>query len=233
MLKINQVSCVLNNKKILDNVSLSVRPGQLVVLLGASGVGKSTLLRIIGGLQASTQGTVLLDGKPLTHQECGMVFQNFNLFENCTAQENIALVLEQVLKKSKAEAVQHARQLLQEFGLLEHAGHYPSQLSGGQKQRLALARTLALQPKVICLDEPTSALDPRLTKTVADTIKRLQEKGLMVIVTTHDLGLLQQLKGTICLMHDGRIVEMVASDDFYANRDKYPELEAFVSGSVI
>jgi len=234
MLKIENLSKSIKGKKILDQLSLTVGKGQLAILLGPSGVGKSTLLRTLNNLEPIQEGTVHLDGKPVdlsavnkTHT-IGMVFQSFNLFEHLTALENITLALEHVLKTSKATAQEEAYALLKDYGLLECANQYPAQLSGGQKQRLALCRTLATHPHVVCLDEPTSALDPLLTKYVAETIQTLIKKNLIVLVATHDLGLLSQLTGTIYLMEKGRIVEQASTQEFYEKKGKFPKLNQFV-----
>jgi ABC-type polar amino acid transport system ATPase subunit len=211
MLKIEKLSKSFNGKKILDDVSLSVDKGQIAVLLGQSGVGKSTLLRILNNLETLDSGTVILNGKLLDlakiaqDHTIGMVFQQFNLFDHLTVEQNITLALEKVIGKSKEEANKIALQLLKHFGLADKADKYISQLSGGQKQRLAIARTLALKPKVVCLDEPTSALDPLLTSYVAQNIQQLADEGYIILVASHDIALLDKLKCTIYLMDDCRI----------------------------
>lgn len=236
MFKIENLSTTLHHKKVLDNISLEVGHGQLAILLGPSGVGKSTLLRAMNNLAPVDQGVISLDGKALditqinkTHT-IGMVFQHFNLFENMTALENISVVLEHVIKADKQTAQAQAQELLIKYGLHDYTSRYPSQLSGGQKQRLALARTLATKPQVVCLDEPTSALDPLLTKAVADTIKELVENNYCVIVATHDLGLVKQLKGTLYLMHEGSVVESAYSSEYYAHSEKFHFITAFMHG---
>lgn len=236
MLKIENLSKTIRGKKILDNISLSVGECELAILLGPSGVGKSTLLRILNNLESFDSGKISLDGKALDISQVhkthliGMVFQGFNLFEHLTALENITLALEHVLKQDKKNAISKAQKLLKHYGLLEYAKSYPSQLSGGQKQRLALARTLAIQPKVICLDEPTSALDPLLTNAVADEIKELTSQNFIVIITTHDISLLKKLSGTIYLMKAGTIVESARTQDFSAYPEKFEQINNFVSG---
>ncbi len=236
MLNIENLTKSINGKKILDHLTLQVDKGHLAILLGPSGVGKSTLLRILNGLETFDQGTVTLDSKTVdlsavskTHT-IGMVFQHFNLFEHLTAVENVTLALEHVLKKDPQLALQEAQTLLRDYGLLACADQYPSQLSGGQKQRLALCRTLATHPHVVCLDEPTSALDPILTKHVAETIETLVKNDLMVLIATHDLGLVSQLKGTLYLMAEGRIVEKATTDELHENPEQFPQLNQFVGG---
>ena len=166
MLKIKNLTKNFSDRKVLDDVSISVNKGEIAVLIGSSGVGKSTMLRVLNNLETCDQGSVLLDDNKLdlstvnqTHT-VGMVFQNFNLFEHLTVEQNITLALEKVQKIPTAQAHEIAITLLNNYDLKDKASSYVSSLSGGQKQRLAIVRTLALKPKVICMDEPTSALDP-------------------------------------------------------------------------
>lgn len=237
MLTISNLTKKYGSKTILNNVSLTVQPGEIVVLLGQSGVGKSTLLRVLNNLESIDSGTITINGTKLDPQAIhqrhlvGMVFQQFNLFDHLTVEQNITLPLEQVLKKTSDQARAYAHTLLARYGLEEHVHQYPSQLSGGQKQRLALARTLALKPTIICLDEPTSALDPLLTTHVAHTIQELAEQGYMVLIATHDTALLDKLPCMIYLMRDGSIVERVSSSDFVRDKQAYQELAHFVAGT--
>lgn len=236
MLKIKNLFKKIGNKSILRNFNLQVDQGQIAVLLGSSGVGKSTLLRILNNLEAVDGGVVELDGEVLEldkvnqNHTFGMVFQHFNLFEHLTVLQNITLALEKVSGQNELQAQAVANDLLQRYGLLDRAQVQPSQLSGGQKQRLAIARTLALKPRVVCMDEPTSALDPLLTTYVANNIKELAQQGYIVLVATHDISLLEKLPCMIYLMQQGTIVESAASGDFFANKTNYPALAAFVSG---
>jgi ABC-type polar amino acid transport system, ATPase component len=161
-----------------------------------------------------------------------MVFQQFNLFEHMTAQENIMLALEKVLGKSHQEAQKIAHDLLAQYGLHDKKNNYPSQLSGGQKQRLALARTIALKPQIICFDEPTSALDPLLTSHVAHTIQKLADAGYIILIATHDTVLIDKLNCDIYLMENGKIIEAASSQSFTENKKQYPLIEAFVSGII-
>ncbi len=238
MLTIKQLNKLFNNKRILNNISLEVNKGEIAVLLGESGVGKSTLLRVLNNLESIDSGTIYLNNKPLNayminkEYVIGMVFQHFNLFEHLTVEQNITLALEKVLKKGKDEARQIAHQLLKHYGLEDKVHKYVSQLSGGQKQRLAIVRTIALKPQIICLDEPTSALDPLLTTHVANTIGELANEGYIVLVASHDIALLEKLDCTIYLMKDGAIVESARSRDFMNNKDKYPQIKQFVAGVI-
>lgn len=237
MLKIEHVTKTYDHKTILNDVSLHVNKGEIAVLLGASGVGKSTMLRILNNLETVDMGQFYLDGKPLdltkvnqTHT-VGFVFQNFNLFDHLSVAENITLALEKALGKTKEEAHTIAIALLEHYGLADKAHAYPADLSGGQKQRLALARTLALKPKVVCLDEPTSALDPLLTAYVANIIQELSKDGYIVLVATHDTSLLERLHCTIYLMKHGKIVETAPSKDFAQNPNAYPQIKNFIAGT--
>lgn len=237
MLKIENIIKIFNGKKVLDSVSLNVNKGEIAVLIGSSGVGKSTMLRVLNNLETCDQGTVSLDGSTLdlatvnTTHTIGMVFQNFNLFEHLTVEQNITLALEKVQKMSPSQAHDIATTLLKNYGLGDKANTYVSSLSGGQKQRLAIVRTLALKPKVVCMDEPTSALDPLLTTYVANTIQELAAQGFTVLVATHDVMLLEKMNCTIHLMKNGKIIESVDSQKFFSNKNQYPMLNAFVSGT--
>jgi len=236
MLKIDKLTKNFHNKTILNNISLSVQQGEIALFLGASGVGKSTLLRILNNLEIINSGTILLNNTPLnlatinTTHTVGMVFQHFNLFDHLTVEENITLPLEKVLQKKSIDAHKIAHDLLKQYSLLENKNKYAAQLSGGQKQRLAIARALAMQPKIICLDEPTSALDPVLTSYVANNIQQLAHDGYIVLVATHDTDLLAKLNCTIYLMSEGSIIETAQSDTFKHNPDQFPRLKKFIAG---
>jgi len=238
MLIIDNVNKSFNNKKVLDHVSLSVASGSVCVLLGSSGVGKSTLLRILNNLESIDSGMVTLDGKALNlstvNATCtvGMVFQQFNLFNHMTVERNITFALEKTAKKNSRDAHKRAHELLVHYGLADKAHMYPSQLSGGQKQRLAIARAVALDPKIICMDEPTSALDPRLTTHVAHTLQELARRGYTVLVATHDTLLVEKLDCDIHLMEHGRVVESAQSADLKKSAHQYPKISAFIAGSI-
>ncbi len=208
MLIIKNLSNTLNNKKILQNVSINVNHGEIAVLLGASGVGKSTLLRVLNNLEPFDSGEITLDGKNFDlkkvnrNNTVGMIFQHFNLFDHLTIQENITLAIEKVHKKSIKGADKIAVDLLTHYELEKLANCYPAQLSGGQKQRLAIARAIALKPKIICFDEPTSALDPMLTTSVANKIQELAKQKYIILVASHDIMLLEKLSCTIHYMQE-------------------------------
>ena len=231
MLELKNISKQFGEKKVLTDLSLSVKPGEIAFLLGPSGVGKSTLLRVLNNLETIDSGTIWLNNKPLHAKESGMVFQQFNLFENMTVEQNITFPLIKAAHKTPFEAQQIAQTLLSKYGLIERAKVYPYHLSGGQKQRLAIARSLALKPKIMCLDEPTSALDPLLTSHVAQAIQDLAKEGYIVLVASHDISLLEKLTCTIYLMKTlGEIAESTSSTEFKQNPTRYPLINAFIQG---
>ena len=204
------------NVHVLKGISASIQPGNVVTIIGPSGSGKSTLLRTINCLEEPTQGKVFFDGREITdirtnlnrvRTEIGIVFQAFNLFPHKTAKENVKLALEKVLGKSDKEAEETAMQELKHVGLDHKADSYPSQLSGGQQQRIAIARALAMKPKLMLFDEVTSALDPELVKEVLDTMQRLADEGMTMVVVTHEMGFAREVGTRLIFMDDGKIVE--------------------------
>ena len=234
MLRIKNVVKKHKDKVILDHVTLDAMPGSIVILLGQSGVGKSTFLRVLNDLETMDAGSIMLDNvhkADLKSHSFGMVFQNFNLFEHLTVEQNIMIALEKVLHYTTSRARQFTHDLLKAYGLLDKAQSYAAHLSGGQKQRLAIARAVALKPRVLCMDEPTSALDPSLTGSVVQAIKALAAQGFIVLIATHDVGLLDTLDSTICLMHQGTIVERASTRDFAAHKEQFPRIAQFVSGA--
>ncbi len=204
----------------LDGVSLTVKRGEVVVIIGPSGSGKSTLLRCINHLEAVDSGRIVVDGMPLTQAEnidkvraeVGMVFQLFNLFPHLTALENVTLAQRVVRKRSLEESEQLAHQLLARVGIPEKANAYPGQLSGGQQQRVAIARALAMQPKIMLFDEPTSALDPEMITEVLDVMLDLAQEGMTMVVVSHEMGFVKAAAQRIFFMCDGRIVEQATPD---------------------
>lgn len=228
MLKVSNISKSFKNKKVLNNVTFTAEPGTVSIFLGTSGTGKSTILRLLNNLETVDSGTMLFDGKPLKQEDIGMVFQSFNLFPHLTVQENITLPLTHVFKKTKPEANKIAQKLLKEYLLEDFAHAYPGSLSGGQKQRVGLARTLATNPKIVCLDEPTSALDPILTTTVAQIITKLAQENFTIIIATHDTDLIKQLDCNIHLMKNGTIHESATTKNLIADPSKFPDLKDFL-----
>lgn len=232
MLTINSLSASFGSKKILNNISLTVKRGEVALLIGASGTGKSTLLRVLSNLETYNKGSITLDNTTINHNmhTVGMVFQQFNLFEHLNVTENITLALEKTAHKTTKEAHTIAKKLLEQYGLAHKASSYIQELSGGQKQRLAIARTLALKPTIICMDEPTSALDPLLAGYVAKNIQELAAQGYIILVASHDTRLLKNITGTIYLMKNGTIVETSSTNDFKKNPAHYKLIEQFIAG---
>lgn len=234
MFKITNLNKKIGEKVILHDVNLEIAKGEIGIFLGGSGVGKSTLLRILNNLESYDSGLFTLDNKPLDISEVnknhtvGMVFQHFNLFENLNVEENITLALLHQKKLPPQQADEICSALLKDYGLYDHRHQSVQKLSGGQKQRLAIARTAALNPQITCLDEPTSALDPRLTEQVAKYMTKLAKEGTIVLLTTHDTGLVQQLNGKIFLLQGGTIVETCRTEDFRSQPDSFPGLRKFL-----
>ena len=199
---------------VLEKVDLQIGQGEVVVLIGPSGSGKSTLLRCINALEQIDGGDLRVDGISVRgnkaqvreiRQEAGMVFQQFNLFPQMTALENVAFGPRQVRGTSRAEAEAQARELLAKVGLAERAGHYPSELSGGQQQRVAIARALAVRPKLMLFDEPTSALDPELRQEVLRVMQALAEEGMTMVVVTHEMAFARKVGTRLIFMEHGHI----------------------------
>lgn len=205
---------------VLNNVSLSVRPGQVVALIGPSGAGKSTLLRCINLLERPSSGTIMVDGvtihaehviKPkelaALRSRVGMVFQSFNLFPHMTVLRNVALPQQRVLGRSRAEAEERAGILLKRVGLADKAAQYPGRCSGGQQQRIAIARALALDPKVMLFDEPTSALDPEVGLEVLRVMRELADDGMTMVVVTHEMQFARDVSDHLVVMAEGAVLE--------------------------
>ncbi|EKD88371.1 MAG: hypothetical protein ACD_34C00579G0001 [uncultured bacterium] len=210
----------------LDGVSLTVKKGQVIVILGPSGSGKSTLLRCVNQLEEKTSGDIWIDGEKLTHNskqidkirsEIGMVFQHFNLYPHLTVLENITLAQKIVKKVSKEKAIENAMAQLTRVGIPEKANNYPAQLSGGQQQRVAIARALAMNPKLMLFDEPTSALDPEMIKEVLEVMLDLAKAGITMIVVTHEMGFAKAAADEVVFMDKGQIVEQASPAVFFTN----------------
>ncbi|MGA0205573.1 MAG: amino acid ABC transporter ATP-binding protein, partial [Ilumatobacteraceae bacterium] len=193
----------------LRGVDITVKDREVMVVLGPSGSGKSTLIRCINRLEAHQEGSIVVDGVELTNDlrniekirsEVGMVFQQFNLFPHLTVLDNVTLAPIWVRKKPKAEAVAKAMELLERVGIPEQAAKFPGQLSGGQQQRVAIARSLAMEPRVMLFDEPTSALDPEMIKEVLDVMKELARSGMTMIVVTHEMGFAREVADRLVFM---------------------------------
>ena len=210
----------------LKDIDLTIKRGEVVVVIGPSGSGKSTLCRTINRLETIDSGTISLDGQPLPAEgkqlaalraEVGMVFQSFNLFAHKTILENVTLGPIKVRGQDKSTAEKKARELLDRVGVGHQAEKYPAQLSGGQQQRVAIARALAMEPKVMLFDEPTSALDPEMIKEVLDVMTDLAQGGMTMVVVTHEMGFARTAANRVVFMSEGQIVEENTPEEFFTN----------------
>ena len=226
VLRVEGISKSFGDKQILKSVSLSLMKGELKVLIGPSGGGKSTFLQCMNLLIQPDAGRHFLEGREIGgrsrtelyafRQQVGMIFQDFNLFDHLTALDNVAIALRKVKRQPKGEAHERAHRELARVGLADRAGHFPAELSGGQKQRIAIARALAMDPKVILLDEPTSALDPELVGEVLGTIRDLAAAGMTMVLATHQVGFARALADEIVFMQAGEIIETGSPADLLA-----------------
>jgi len=213
---------------VLKDIDFTVNRGEVVVVIGPSGSGKSTLCRCINRLEPIDSGTISIDGTPLPAEgkelarlraDVGMVFQSFNLFAHKSILDNVMLGPVKVRKQRKAEAREQAMGLLERVGIANQAQKYPAELSGGQQQRAAIARALAMDPKVMLFDEPTSALDPEMISEVLDVMLELATDGTTMVVVTHEMGFARSAARKVAFMDDGRIVETAAPDKFFGDPD--------------
>ena len=241
MLVVDHIYKSFGELEVLRGVSMEVDEGQVMVVVGPSGSGKSTLLRCINALEPIQGGEVYLEGTPVHHrktkrhkmrEQLGFVFQQFNLFSNKTALQNITLALSQVKKMSEGEAKGKAMELLERVGLPEKAPSYPHELSGGQQQRVAIARSIAMNPKLIMFDEPTSALDPEMIKEVLDVMIELARSGMTMIVVTHEMGFAREVADEILLIDEGKIIETGAPEHFFTSPE-HPRTVQFLSKILI
>jgi polar amino acid transport system ATP-binding protein len=212
--------------KALVDFSIKIKTGEVVVVCGPSGSGKSTFIRCLNRLETADSGQIVIDGVDvldpktninLVRAEAGMVFQSFNLFPHKTAGENITLAQLVVRKRSKQDADDKTKALLDKVGITDKANAYPDNLSGGQQQRVAIARALAMDPKVMLFDEPTSALDPEMIGEVLDVMKTLAKEGMTMIVVTHEMGFAREVSDSIIFMDEGAIVEVGTPEHFFSN----------------
>ena len=224
MIELKNVSKWYGPFRVLDDCSMSIAKGEVVVICGPSGSGKSTLIKCINGLEPFTKGTITVEdisvgdrstNLPKLRSRIGMVFQNFELFPHMTAAENIVLAQQKVLGRDRAAAEAKGHELLDRMGLAEQAAKYPSQLSGGQQQRVAIARALAMDPIAMLFDEPTSALDPEMITEVLDVMVKLAEEGMTMAVVTHEMGFARKVANRIVFMDQGTIVEDADKESFF------------------
>ena len=226
MIKLEHITKNFKNLKAVDDVSLEIKKGEIVCLIGPSGSGKSTVLRCINGLEVPESGDVYiydqkldLNGEDKGRQlrnKMGFVFQHFNLFPNMTVLENLTLAPIQVMKKSKDEAEEIACQYLKRVGLLDKKDEYPNKLSGGQKQRVAIARSLCMNPEIMLFDEPTSALDPEMVFEVLEVMQELAQEGMTMVVVTHEMGFARTVADRVIFLEGGKIIEENNAEDFFS-----------------
>ncbi len=239
----NQIIVCENVKKwfgdfqALRGVTTSVGEGETVVIIGPSGSGKSTFIRCINRLEQHQEGRIVVSGTELTsdvrnigriRSEVGMVFQQFNLFPHLTVLQNITLAQIWVRKRTRAEAEERSNALLELMGIPEQASKYPGQLSGGQQQRVAIARSLAMDPKIMLFDEPTSALDPEMIKEVLEVMRELAQTGMTILAVTHEMGFAREVANRILLFDEGQIVEEGPPAEFFDN-PRHPRTKMFLS----
>ncbi len=225
MIRVAGVDKFFGPLHVLKNVQLEVPKGQVVVVLGPSGSGKSTLCRTINRLEPIDSGLIEVDGQPLPAEgkelarlraDVGMVFQSFNLFAHKTIIENVMLAPTKVRKTPTSEARKTAMELLERVGIANQADKFPAQLSGGQQQRAAIARALAMKPKVMLFDEPTSALDPEMVQEVLDVMTGLAKDGMTMLVVTHEMGFARKAAHRVIFMSDGEVVEDSTPESFFS-----------------
>ena len=225
---------------VLKDINLTVGKGEVVILIGPSGSGKSTLCRTINRLETYESGSITIDGKKLPEEgkaladlraDVGMVFQSFNLFAHKTILENVTLGPIKVRKMNKADADKRAMELLERVGIAHQAGKYPAQLSGGQQQRVAIARSLAMDPKVMLFDEPTSALDPEMINEVLDVMVELANSGMTMVVVTHEMGFARKVSNRVIFMDvGGKILEDCSKEEFFGNPEaRQPRTKDFLN----
>lgn len=237
LIKVDNLCKSFDNVDVLKGINAEIHKGDVIVVIGASGSGKSTFLRCLNRLEEPTGGKIYFEGTDITdpsvninvhRQKMGMVFQQFNLFPHMTVLKNLTLGPIKLLKKSKTEAEKRAMELLERVGLADRATAYPSQLSGGQKQRIAIVRALCMEPDVMLFDEPTSALDPEMVGEVLEVMKQLAKEGMTMVVVTHEMGFAREVGTSVVFVDDGVIVEQGDPKEFFEN-PKNQRLKDFLS----
>lgn len=234
---VKQLKKSFGDLEVLKDISIEIKEGEVVCMIGPSGSGKSTFLRCLNRLEKITSGEVVVDGHPISdpntninkvRENIGMVFQHFNLFPHLTVRDNITLAPTQLKLMNKAEADQKALELLGRVGLSDKADVYPGQLSGGQKQRVAIARSLAMNPDIMLFDEPTSALDPEMVGEVLEVMKQLAADGMTMVVVTHEMGFAREVATRVMFMDGGNFAEENEPNEFFGH-PKSERLQAFLS----
>ena len=237
MIVIQNLHKYFGHVEAVKGVDLTIRQGEVVIIIGPSGSGKSTVLRCINHLETPTSGSIFIEGLHLEDKktninevraEVGMVFQQFNLFPHLTALENVTIAQRLVRKRDKAEAERIGMEQLARVGIPEKANAYPRQLSGGQQQRVAIARSLAMNPKIMLFDEPTSALDPEMIKEVLDVMLDLAKEGMTMVVVTHEMGFARAAADRMVLMDSGQVVEIASPEELY-NNPQHQRTKLFLS----
>jgi polar amino acid transport system ATP-binding protein len=234
IIEVNNLTKKFNNSTVLDNISTTIKKGEIVVIVGPSGSGKSTFLRCLNLLETPTKGEIIFEGTNISNkdvninkhrQKMGMVFQHFNLFPHLKVIDNITLSPIKSLKTSDDKAKSKAIELLKKVGLEDRKNSFPAQLSGGQKQRIAIVRSLAMEPDVMLFDEPTSALDPEMVGEVLDVMKQLAKEGMTMVVVTHEIAFAKEVGTRIIFMDNGQIVDDSNPKTFFENNQNKRVLE--------
>ncbi len=237
LLDVRNVRKTYGSDIILDNVSTTVETGDVIAVIGSSGCGKSTFLRMLNGLERPTAGRILFEGTDITakgtdinrvRRKIGMVFQQFNLFGHMTVRENITLAPVKLKIMTPAQAAEKADELLAAVGLPDKANLYPAMLSGGQRQRIAIARALAMNPDIMLFDEPTSALDPEMVGEVLELVRRLARKGMTMILVTHEMGFAREVANRVMFFDNKGIAEENTPREIF-NNPQSPRLREFLS----
>ena len=237
MISVNNLRKSFQGLEVLKGISAEIQKGDVVCIIGPSGSGKSTFLRCLNMLEKPDSGEIIFAGEDLTapkanlnlhRQKMGMVFQQFNLFPHMTVLENLTCAPLMLKKMTKVEAEATAMELLARVGLADRAGEYPNKLSGGQKQRVAIVRALCMDPEVMLFDEPTSALDPEMVGEVLDVMKTLAQKGMTMIVVTHEMGFAREVSNRVLFMDEGVIAEDGTPDEVFTN-PKCERLQSFLA----
>lgn len=237
LLKIQDLHKSFGDHEVLKGINIEIKKGEVVVIIGASGSGKSTFLRTLNLLEVPSSGKIIFEGSELCaqksdvnkhRQKMGMVFQHFNLFEHLSVLENLCIAPIKLLKKSKEQAKKEAMELLNQVGLADKISAYPSSLSGGQKQRIAIVRALAMNPDVMLFDEPTSALDPEMVGEVLNVMKNLARSGMTMVVVTHEMGFAREVASRVLFFDKGIVAEDASPNEIFSN-PKNSRLKEFLS----